>query len=723
MVRFSCFLSPINHAKSKKSVVQSAGAMDLNPQENSLDQTIKTSVCSDNNLSNTSPEQVTTPSSHEDCWKSDDLTGNSCPDESEEFRRMTSLKKTQSFGSVLDKRRGFCGDGIIEEDEVDLEFSVNYFHDNNLNIGGDSFVKSGSSEAHEHGGATEFRDPEHQRSIFSIGVYGEQHDSDVHDSRHVGDTVHSPSDSLPVLAKSRSVTNLRLQADGSVEGGLAPEVTGPRSRSFEDLYSDLVERDEFSNDGNTRCSEEACRRHRAASYSQDTPEPSDFDGKGSPCHADLEEECALSNTSVAFNGAANQEVIDEYLDEKLKSENQSFDGFEPHNDDSFSNEWRELKTDGLEIRKNIHLQQDSSIQNSEQLTSEQFNIKRIEDWICQIDIQNGVVGEIGESSSSISEREPHISKKDPLVVAVGTTTKHGAHNPGMEVAYNYISSLPISSSSAHMSNLGLVAVPFLGAFSSLRVLNLSGNAIVRITAGALPRGLHMLNLSKNNISSIEGLRDLTRLRVLDLSFNRLLRIGHGLASCSSLKELYLAGNMISEVEGLHRLLKLNVLDLRSNKISKAKSLDRLAANYGSMQAINLDGNPALINVGGEHLKKYVMSLLPHLVYYNKQTTRASSSKDITDRSLRSLSSHQLDRGSQSSSRRGSHGSGLHRSISSSNVRASAAASSSVKQSKNRHLRLPPAGSKVTNQQAYVGTKLMSSRPIKPIHRSLSEGTL
>lgn len=51
---------------------------------------------------------------------------------------------------------------------------------------------------------------------------------------------------------------------------------------------------------------------------------------------------------------------------------------------------------------------------------------------------------------------------------------------------------------------------------------------VRITAGALPRGLHMLSLSKNNISTIEGLRELTRLRLLDISYNRISRIGHGI---------------------------------------------------------------------------------------------------------------------------------------------------------------------------------------------------
>lgn len=38
----------------------------------------------------------------------------------------------------------------------------------------------------------------------------------------------------------------------------------------------------------------------------------------------------------------------------------------------------------------------------------------------------------------------------------------------------------------------------------------------------------MLNLSRNNISTIEGLRELTRLRVLDLSYNRIFKIGHGM---------------------------------------------------------------------------------------------------------------------------------------------------------------------------------------------------
>ncbi|KAJ6843602.1 uncharacterized protein M6B38_295880 [Iris pallida] len=298
----------------------------------------------------------------------------------------------------------------------------------------------------------------------------------------------------------------------------------------------------------------------------------------------------------------------------------------------------------------------------------------------------------------------------------------------MEMAYNYISSLTATSSAAQMANLGLVAVPFLSAFVGLRVLNLSGNAIVRITAGALPRGLHMLNLSKNNIAVIEGLRDLTRLRVLDLSYNRIIRIGHGLASCSSLKELYLAGNKISEIEGLHRLLKLNILDLRSNKLSTAKGLGQLAANYGSLQVINLDGNPAQRNVGDEQLKKYLLSLLPNLVYYNKHSIKASGTKEISDRPPRSAA-HHFDRSTRTESkmtRRSSQGSGLHK-LPLNPVRSSHAAGS-MRQPKSRnvdsrHFHLPPvASSKLPHHLPELDKKLVSLQP-SPIRRIRSEGNL
>lgn len=50
---------------------------------------------------------------------------------------------------------------------------------------------------------------------------------------------------------------------------------------------------------------------------------------------------------------------------------------------------------------------------------------------------------------------------------------------------------------------------------------------VSIIAGCLPKSVQTLNLSRNKISTIDGLKELTRLRVLDLSYNCISRIGQG----------------------------------------------------------------------------------------------------------------------------------------------------------------------------------------------------
>ncbi|KAL3624713.1 hypothetical protein CASFOL_031381 [Castilleja foliolosa] len=227
------------------------------------------------------------------------------------------------------------------------------------------------------------------------------------------------------------------------------------------------------------------------------------------------------------------------------------------------------------------------------------------------------------------------------------------------------------------------------------------------------RGLHILNLSKNSISTIEGLRDLTRLRVLDLSYNRILRIGHGLAACSSLKELYLAGNKISEVEGLHRLLKLNVLDLRFNKISTTKCLGQLAANYNCLQALSLEGNPAQKNVGVEQLKKYVQSLLPHLIYYNRQPIKVGAMKDGAERSARlGIGSHQVDRGLRAevkNARKGAHGIVAQKVSSSSHVQKSQGLVAGKVIRSCRHVRLPPSGIKTNANHGQQITADVSNR--------------
>ncbi|KAK3153579.1 hypothetical protein QOZ80_2BG0177710 [Eleusine coracana subsp. coracana] len=192
-------------------------------------------------------------------------------------------------------------------------------------------------------------------------------------------------------------------------------------------------------------------------------------------------------------------------------------------------------------------------------------------------------------------------------------------------ANSVVQSLNAFSTVAHISGMGLKVVPMIAPFSSLRSVNLSSNFIVHISPGSLPKGLHSLDLSRNKITSIEGLRELTKLRVLNLSYNRISRIGHGLSNCTGIRELYLAGNKISDVEGLHRLLKLAVLDLSFNKITTAKALGQLVANYHSLLALNLIGNPVQANVGDDALRRAVTGLLPSLAYLNKQPVKPQRS--------------------------------------------------------------------------------------------------
>lgn len=91
----------------------------------------------------------------------------------------------------------------------------------------------------------------------------------------------------------------------------------------------------------------------------------------------------------------------------------------------------------------------------------------------------------------------------------------------------------------------------------------------------------------------------------------------------------MAGNKLSEVEGLHRLLKLSFIDLSFNKLASGKSIGQLAANYNSLQAINLLGNPLHSNLGEEQLRKLIIGIAPHVVYLNKQAMKAVSARDAS----------------------------------------------------------------------------------------------
>ncbi|ESR60592.1 hypothetical protein CICLE_v10018305mg [Citrus x clementina] len=632
MVRFSCFSTRTYSQRPKKTVQPSVEEMRKSLDDFAAIQAMKDSPNSLNAKTillstpgrtqiNDDAKHVASSSSIEHVWKSDEITGIINSENDVGIRKLGRLKKSQSLGSRLCWEGKYPGENDTEEETEGFSSDSHDQNGQTTQNGRNDPVVSPPSEYEK---APHLMSAHiNNESIFSIGdpLNSEKEDkNDAPISGH-GDSADNYTGLMPytppLIIKSFSMPNIK--------GFMCPfeecftlKHFAPRSRSSDDLQI-------------------------LGMWEKDTS-VQNIDGQVMEEQERYAYMCKMEKTNLGIRAD---------------------DCYDSCNYSALAKDW--VMPDENSVKK---LQGESLHEQWDKLPSKHFKIKRIKEWVN--DLQHCSPLEESDETSVSNDQV----KRDPKVLNGSTAVK--------------------------------------------------GDGKVRITAGALPRGLHILNLSKNNISTIEGLRELTRLRVLDLSYNRILRIGHGLASCSSLKELYLAGNKISEVEGLHRLLKLTVLDLRFNKISTAKCLGQLAANYNSLQAISLEGNPAQKNVGDEQLKKNLQSLLPHLVYFNRQPMKASTLKDASDRSVRlGISAHLFDRGLRSDNKAARKS--THRSSLSTHGRKSQAAFSPPKKSRSRHAHLPPIGTKATtnNRHNYfdTGSRLLNLKSEFSMRRSRSEEML
>ncbi|KAF3443784.1 hypothetical protein FNV43_RR13474 [Rhamnella rubrinervis] len=690
MVNFSCFNGHTHSHKHRKTVQPSAEAMHKRLQDFSQIHALKNSHNQESPLllnvkCDAQVNDNKLASSIDRGWKSQEMKSKFIVYGDLEVTKAGNLKKSQSLGSGLNLEERVFADNDTE-DETDQGLSYDSSHHYNRFVLKDGSKNRGLIPSDQHQKVPLLDSPQvsceivHNESIFSIGnpPKSEKGGLENSDGPLSDEFAGESGDHTPRIAhviRSHSLSNLVSYTP--VSGHLTR--LAPHSRSFEDIH--VLD-----------------SMHKAISIQE------------------VEKQLMQEQVIDDNIGKAEKKII----------ENSVGDGYDSCNYSGLTKDWIMPVLEENNAVKKPHEQ--SSDHHWDELPNMDFKIKRIEEWVNELQNCSPLEETNDSSQSSVQFR-----KDSSFLNGFAAGKMEDKIIPGVEAAKRYISSLSAVATTAQLANHGLVVIPFLSAFVSLRVLNLSGNAIVRITAGALPRGLHMLNLSKNNISTIDGLRELTRLRILDLSYNRIVRIGHGLAYCSSLKELYLAGNKISEVEGLHRLLKLNLVDLRFNKVSTAKCLGQLAANYNSLQAISLEGNPAQKNVGDDQLKKYLQGLLPHLAYFNRQPIKASTLKDSADRSVRlGTSSLQFDHGSRpdfKSSRKGSHAVATQRPSSStaSYGGRGGQALQSPKRSRGRDGRLPPTGTKATTQnrnQFYdIGSKILNLRADLAMRRSRSEGTL
>ncbi|KAH1128212.1 hypothetical protein GLYMA_06G300800v4 [Glycine max] len=474
MFRFSCFHANAQGNKAKKTVQPSTEAMEKGLQDGTQNHGCKESSNPPRTYSSPSKEQahkqINITENHISNWdsvecscRSEDLNSKFSFENESNVHQTRRIRKSQSLQSGLDQ-------GIREGDE-DLGLSCD---------GAKSQNESTISIRRYHNPNVEFQVCSgllNDVSIFSIGdpIPSDKDAHEISDTPLSGEFAGNIPDQTSVpgivsLRKSRSLPNIRASILSSEKDAFKHAM----SRSSDDLHAlRMRQKEEFITEFHDQI-----RGDQERENEMEKPE----DGH-----------------------------MDNFFD----------DGFDSYLLSGSAENWVMPITDDSSDVKT--LQGDSSVHCVGEFPKKDFKIKRIEDWVVGLQHCGPPLEETNEDLSKVIEPLVDVN----TVNGVTAASVDNKVTPGMEAAKRYISSLGANATAAQLGNHGLVVIPFLSAFVSLKVLNLAGNAIVRITAGALPRGLHALNLSRNKISTIEGLRELTRLRVLDLSYNRILRIGHG----------------------------------------------------------------------------------------------------------------------------------------------------------------------------------------------------
>uniref|UniRef100_A0A453BQC3 Uncharacterized protein n=1 Tax=Aegilops tauschii subsp. strangulata TaxID=200361 RepID=A0A453BQC3_AEGTS len=498
MVRFLCFSSSTTQQKPKEVFLLADKTMLTVSKKDSQEQTVKFTAGSvspkqmadENNHSVASGQYDINSSSHQECWRSDEWNRHACSDDDKE-EKVGHLQKSQSLGNMLQEDCDHHGSEGTDCDITD--------HDYRSHCSG---FKSNTDveESTRLGSKNNQNVFDASSDLISHGVYEPSVDHAADSDRH-----HSYDHSKFPRSQSAIFQN---NSDSDREGSVDSERLGPRCRSFEDLCSMDGEKVDYLSGDETNRSKSNLPVLCAGPSSPGISETLDLED-GSGGRSDAAEDGQRSSASIdgkfvrdgmlshdywdgkyiaadnsahqvaacsadsghycVINGALNQE-----REEKLWNRNSGLDheslGIDMPNLKNLS----DLKDISEEAEHNEtgmngdqHFDEDPN-----ELSPRAYSIKRIEDWISQIDIDSDIiVEEQGESSSSASTKY-----SDP-VISVSAVRPDAKSPLGMEIAYTYISKLTPVSSSAQLPNLGLVAIPRLSAFSGLRLLNLSGNSI------------------------------------------------------------------------------------------------------------------------------------------------------------------------------------------------------------------------------------------------------
>lgn len=127
-------------------------------------------------------------------------------------------------------------------------------------------------------------------------------------------------------------------------------------------------------------------------------------------------------------------------------------------------------------------------------------------------------------------------------------------------------------------------------WNELRMADFSYNSLKTIDCSLeFVSNLNCLNLSHNQIVSVDAIKWLPNLKKLNLSYNSLSHIPQSIAS-RRLQSLILASNFIENLHNLPKLEALNELNLADNCILDHAALEPLGALI-ALQHLQLYGNP------------------------------------------------------------------------------------------------------------------------------------
>ncbi|TMS18751.1 Nischarin [Larimichthys crocea] len=141
---------------------------------------------------------------------------------------------------------------------------------------------------------------------------------------------------------------------------------------------------------------------------------------------------------------------------------------------------------------------------------------------------------------------------------------------------------------------GCPVTAVIPVWRNLTTLDMSHNCISTIDSSVklIPK-VEFLDLSYNQLSTVENLQHLYNLVHVDLSYNSLRVLEAAHTRLGNIKTLSLAGNQLDQLTGLTKLYSLVNLDLSHNQLAQLEEI-RNIGSLPCLEKLNLSSNPMCI---------------------------------------------------------------------------------------------------------------------------------